>query len=88
MPTQSRDLRLIQHRVSEARRLLEEPLLIEAMERIEKASIEELLKLPFWADKRRRMIADRIRVIRSIREHLRNIITNGEEALRKPLRLA
>lgn len=88
MPEASRDERMLRHRVSEARRLLDEPLLAEALEKIEKASIEEMLKLPFWANRRMRMVADRIRVIRSIRAHLQNVIVNGEEALRKPLKLA
>lgn len=88
MPELKRDERLLRHRVAEARRLLDEPLLNEALDRIEKQSIEEMLKLPFWANRRMRMVADRIRVIRAMRGHLSNVIVNGEEALRKPLRVA
>jgi hypothetical protein len=88
MPEQSRDERLKAHRVSEARRLLDEPLLNEALDRLEKAAIEEMIKLPFWAGRRMRMLADRIRVIRGLRSQLTAVIINGEQALKKPLRLA
>jgi hypothetical protein len=80
--------REIARRVSEARRLLDEPLLNEALDKMESQAVEEMIKLPFWASRRMRMIADRVRVIRGIRRHLEMIITNGEQALRTPKRVA
>lgn len=88
MPEQRHDDRETARRVSEARRLLDEPLLNEALEAIERRSIEEMLKLPMGADRKRRILTDRVRVIRAIRAHLQAIIVTGEETLRKPLRLA
>lgn len=72
------------HRAQEARRLLDEPLLKEALDRIEQDTVEEILRLPFWADRKRRMLTDRIRVIRGMRDHLRSVILTGEENSRKP----
>jgi hypothetical protein len=88
MPLESRNDREIARRMSEARRLLDEPLLNEALDRSEKTAIEEMLKLPFWATRRMRMVADRIRVIRGIRRHLELIIVNGEQSLRAAKRVA
>ena len=88
MPEQRKDEREITRRASEARRLLDEPLLNEAWERIERRCIEEMLKLPPGANRKRRLLAERIRVHRDTKAFLQNVITNGEEALRKPLRVA
>ena len=71
-----------EHRAAEARRLLDEPLLNEALDKLEHDAIEEILRLPFWSDRKRRMMADRIRVIRSIRGHLRSIVLTGVDATR------
>lgn len=68
-----------QRRASEAERLLNEPLLQEALEKIEKDSINEMLKLPFWSDKKRRMILDRINTIRGIKSYLKSTILTGSE---------
>jgi len=88
MPEPRPNEREIERRLSEARRLLDEPLLNEALDRIESSSIEEMLKLPMAADRERRLLVDRIRVIRGIRSHLSHVIVNGEEALRRPIRVA
>lgn len=73
----------IKHRASEARRLLYDPLFVEAIEALEKQAIDEIVRLPFFADRKRRMLADRVRVIRSFREHLTAAIVGGEDATRK-----
>ena len=88
MPVESRNEREIARRVSEARRLLDEPLLNEALDRMEKQAIEEMLKVPFWANRRMRMAGDTVRVIRGMRRHLELIIVNGEQSLRAPKRVA
>ena len=74
--------------MAEARRLLDEPLLNEALDRIEAAAIEDMLKVPFWAARRMRMAADRVKVVRGMRRHLELIISNGEQAARPAKRLA
>lgn len=72
-----------EHRAAEAQRLLDEPLLNEALSKLEQSAIDEILRLPFWADRKRRMLTDRVRVIRGMREHLRSVILTGVESTRK-----
>lgn len=69
-------------RAAEAQRLLDEPLLNEALNKLEQATIDEILRVPFWSDRRRRMLTDRVRVIRGIRDHLRSVILTGREGER------
>jgi hypothetical protein len=88
MPVESRNEREVARRVSEARRLLDEPLLNEALDRIEAAAIEAMLQVPFWATRRMRMAADQVRVVRGMRKYLNTIIVNGELASRPTKRLA
>ena len=88
MPVESRNEREIARRVAEARRLLDEPLLNEALDRIEAAAIEDMLKVPFWASRRMRMAADQVKVVRGMRKYLQTIIVNGELAARPAKRLA
>lgn len=88
MPLENRNERETARRVSEAKRLLDEPLLNEALDRIEKMAIEEMLAVPFWAARRMRMAADTVRIVRGMRRHLEHVIVNGEQALRPPRRLA
>lgn len=75
-------------RVSEARRLLEEPLLIEAFDKIERQAIEELVKAERKDDDGRRLMADYIRAVRAVRRHIEQIIVTGEDALRPPRKVA
>lgn len=82
------DKREIAHRASEARRLLDEPLLNEALDRIESLAFEEMLRMERGDDDGRRLMTDYIRVIRGIRAHLKAVILNGETALRTPVRVA
>ena len=72
-------------RASEAQRLLDEPLLNEALDRLEQDTLNEILGAPFWSDRKRRMLTDRVRVIRGIREHLRSVILTGRDADRSRL---
>jgi hypothetical protein len=88
MPVESRNEREIARRVAEARRLLDEPLLNEALDSMEAAAIEDMLKVPFWAARRMRMAADRVKVVRGMRRHLEKIIVNGELVARPAKRLA
>jgi hypothetical protein len=88
MPVESRNERENARRVAEARRLLDEPLLNEALDRIEAAAIEDMLKVPFWAMRRMRMAADRVRVVRGMRRHIEMIIVNDKQANRPPTRVA
>lgn len=72
-----------ERRAAEARRLLDEPLLNEALERLEQDAVNEILRLPFWSDRKRRMLTDRVRVIRGIRGHLKSVIMTGDDSTRK-----
>ena len=83
-----RDPREIARRTSEARRLLDEPLLQEALDRIEKQAIEEMIAGAAGPPEDYRMAADRVRVIRGFRKHLELVIVNGEQVLRPAKRLA
>jgi hypothetical protein len=86
------DKREYAHRVVEARRLLDEPLLNEALDKIEKAAIEALIAAPVWEPdwdhRRHQMLADRVVVIRSMRQMIEQTITTGEATLSPPRRVA
>lgn len=82
------DKREIAHRTSEARRLLDEPLLNEALDRMEKAAIEELIALRNDNDRGRFDLVCHLRVIRGFRKHLEAVVINGETALRAPIKVA
>lgn len=71
-----------ERRAAEARRLLDEPLLNEAISKLERDTLDEILRAPFWSDRKRRMLTDRVRVIRGIRDHLRSVILTGKEGER------
>jgi hypothetical protein len=59
-------------RAQEAKRLLDEPLLIEAFASIEADAIEEILTTN--DDDTRRVLADRVNAIRALRAHLQAVI--------------
>lgn len=86
------DPREIARRTSEARRLLDEPLLIEALELIERNAIEEMIQTPvwepFWRHRKAHEAAHKVAVIRDFRRLLKSVIINGEEALKPPRRVA
>ena len=69
-------------RASEASRLLSEPLLNEALDIIERDTVEEILRCWWFQDRKRRVLADRISVIRGIRGHLRSVVLTGKEGER------
>jgi hypothetical protein len=78
-------------RANEARRLLDEPLLKEAFDTIERDTIEAMLRvpgLPVWADRKRRRLADQVNTIRVIRSYLEHVITAGKQAEREPSNIA
>lgn len=73
------------YRASEADRLLKEPLLVEALDEIEKAAVELLLKTDGAEpedDRLRRMLIDRVNVIRDLRTKLDSMISQGKAAAR------
>jgi hypothetical protein len=72
-------------RASEAERLLSEPLLNEALSKIEADSVNEMLSCHFWQDKKRRMLADRINTVRAFKKHLQSVILTGREANRRTI---
>ena len=78
-------MRDAEHRAAEARRLLDEPLLNEALNGLEAQAIEEMLRVPFWNDRKRRLLTDRVRVIRGIRDHLQSAVVNGVTRARPTL---
>lgn len=75
-------MRDTERRAAEARRLLDEPLLNEALAVLERDTLDEILRAPFWSDRKRRMLTDRVRVIRGIRDHLRSVILTGKDGER------
>jgi hypothetical protein len=78
-----------ERRASEARRLLAEPLLVEAFDKIERRCMDELLRLPTWrAHKQRLALVDRINTLRQLRAELNAVIVTGDQASRKKPSLA
>lgn len=70
-------------RASEAKRLLDEPLLKEALEDIEQRCMDELLRLPTWRGHRQRVaLIDRINTIRELRSRLHTTIMIGRQSAR------
>ncbi len=86
------DKRETAHRVSEARRLLDEPLLNEALNRIENAAIEGLICTPIWEPEweheKHRQFIERILVVRTMRQLIEQVIIAGDAALAAPRRVA
>lgn len=71
-------------RAGEAKRLLDEPLLKEALFNIEQESINELLRLPTWrAHKQRMALIDRINTIKELRVRLHTYIAVGNVSARQ-----
>jgi hypothetical protein len=71
-------------RGEEARRILNEPLLVEAFDNIERAAIDALVLAPPENDTLRRCLADRIRVVRALRSDLETTIALGDQARKEP----
>lgn len=71
-------------RGEEARRLLNEPLLIEAFDNIERTALDRLLDCPPENDALRRCLADYIRIIRTLRSNLETTIALGDQATKGP----
>ena len=66
-----------------ARILMQDPLLQEALDRIEKRAVEELLKVPTfarWGDRKRRALTDRVNAIRDLRSALETELALGRQA--------
>ena len=82
------DRRITEHRLSEARRLLDEPLLTEALVRMERKTVEALIGTADADDRARFDLVCQLRVIRGIKGHLEAVISSGEEALRPPMKVA
>lgn len=72
-------------RASEAKRLLDEPLLKEALDGIEWTCIDEMLALPTTPDANAQRLAlvDRVNTIRELRSRLRSIIAAGQQSARR-----
>lgn len=68
-------------RAVEARRLMDEPLLVEALSALEKDAVERIVEARGWrfGDRQRRVAAEQIRIIRGIRNHLELVIIQGRE---------
>jgi hypothetical protein len=73
-----------ERRAQEAQRILDEPLFQEALALIEASALEDMLSITGWrwGDKRRRIAAERINVIRGIKSHLMTIVVQGKQAAR------
>ncbi len=72
-------------RANEAQQLMNNPFLKEALERIERQGIEDMLSAHPWArfgDRKRRLAAERVRVIRDVRASLASVIAEGQHAAR------
>jgi hypothetical protein len=78
----------VKRRASEARRLLEEPLLVEAFDHVERMASEAIFAIPTWhrfGDKKRARLADQVNAIRAVKSILHTHIALGEQA-DKPIR--
>jgi hypothetical protein len=84
------DKREIARRTSEARRLLDEPLLNEAIDKMEHHAVEELLRTCTPDNDVTAMMAaaSHVRTIRGLRNHLELTIVSGEAALTPQRRVA
>ena len=75
-----------ERRASEAKALLDDGMLKEAFEAIEKAAYEELLGVEAWrvdAEKHRTTLINRINAIRDLRAVLASVITTGTQSARR-----
>lgn len=75
-----------QFRASEARRLLDEPLLVEALTTLESDAFETALRCPswhIWGRRKRDAQLLRVDVIRDLRSRLETLIAVGEQAARR-----
>lgn len=76
-----------ERRGQEAKRLSQEPLLIEAFAEIEAEAVEEMLSASSFhriGDQKRRRAADKIQTIRGLRRHLEYVIASGGQAHKGP----
>jgi hypothetical protein len=71
-------------RGEEARRILNEPLLIEAFDAIERSAVNELVSVPLENDALRRCLTERIRVIRDLKSNLETTIALGDQVKKAP----
>jgi hypothetical protein len=71
-------------RGEEARRILNEPLLVEAFEAIERSAVDELVSVPPENDALRRCLVERIRVVRALRTDLETTIALGDQVKKAP----
>lgn len=71
-------------RASEAERLLHEPLLMEAFDKIEREAVEGMVEAPRTpeGDVARRALADKVAVLRALKEELKLVIADGKQAIR------
>lgn len=70
-------------RGEEARRILSEPLLLEAFATLERMALDGLVSAPVEDDVLRRYLAERIRLIRALRSELETAIAIGTQAARE-----
>jgi len=76
-------------RALDAERLLNEPLLNEVLDDIERSAIEQMLAVGAIAiseddDRKRRQLADRANAVRGLRNALHSIIKDGIRAAEQP----
>lgn len=68
------------HRAAEADRLLREPLLAEAFTAMENMTIEQMLAIDGAEpedERKRRQLADKVKIIREVRNELRRFVADG-----------
>lgn len=70
-------------RGEEARRILSEPLLLEAFATLERMALDGLVSAPVEDDVLRRYLAERIRLIRALRSELETAIAIGTQAAKE-----
>lgn len=67
-------------RGNEAKRLLDEPLLKEAFDAVERDTVNELKRMPIWeADRKRRDLVHRLQLLEDVRQHLQAVIAAGKQ---------
>ena len=70
-------------RATRALQILEDPLFVEACDKIERAAIEDMLNVPWWRIRRLSDHCARIRAIRDARAELRSVMLTGTSAARR-----
>lgn len=75
-----------EYRAMKARQLLEDEVLIEALASIETKAMRAALAVPAWhgklGDRKRRVLLEKVNLVKELRSELQSVITAGKQAAR------